>query len=95
MKRTLEALRPENLTTLLACLTKKKTVFDEILIDQGTADQFLEQQLSTNALSVSAKQVGQNITINMREDFDHSYHFIAAFIEDHVKFHGTRLRDNI
>jgi len=77
------------------CLLNKKTVFDEILIDQGTADQFLEQQLSTNALSVSAKQVGQNITINTREDFDHSYHFIAAFIEDHVKFHGTRLRDNI
>jgi len=77
------------------CLLNKKTVFDEVLIDQGTADQFLEQQLSIDTLLASAKKVGQNVTINMREGFDHSYHFIAAFIEDHVRFHGTRLRDSL
>lgn len=74
------------------CLLKEKTAFDDILVDQGTADQFLEGQLSTNALEGQAKEVGQNVTINMREGFDHSYHFIAAFIEDHVEFHGKRLR---
>ena len=74
------------------CLLKEKTVFDEILIDQGSADQFLENQLSPDKLSESAKQAGQKVTVNMREGFDHSYHFIAAFIEDHVEFHGKRLR---
>lgn len=74
------------------CLLKAKTAFDEILVDQGTADEFLEKQLSTDTLSERAKQVGQNLTIHMRKEFDHSYHFIAAFIEDHVEFHGRRLR---
>ena len=74
------------------CLLRQKTEFDDILVDQGTADQFLEDQLSTNALSDRAKEVGQKVTINMREGFDHSYHFIAAFIEDHVEFHAKRLR---
>jgi S-formylglutathione hydrolase len=77
------------------CLLKEKSAFDEILIDQGTADEFLEKQLSTDTLSESAKQVGQNVTINMREGFDHSYHFIAAFIEDHVAFHGKKLKAKI
>mmetsp|Transcript_24424 Transcript_24424/g.57467 ORF Transcript_24424/g.57467 Transcript_24424/m.57467 type:complete len:295 (-) Transcript_24424:298-1182(-) len=75
------------------CLLNEKTVFDEILIDQGTADEFLEQYLSTNTFSERAKKVGQKVTINMREGFDHSYHFIAAFIEDHIKFHGSRLKE--
>ena len=74
------------------CLLEKPTAFDDILVDQGTADQFLEGQLSTNALVEKAKEIGQTATIHMREGFDHSYHFIAAFIEDHVQFHGKRLR---
>ena len=74
------------------CLLKEKTAFDEILIDQGTADEFLEKQLATDAFSAQATEVGQHVTVNMREGFDHSYHFIAAFIEDHVEFHGSKLR---
>ena len=74
------------------CLLEGKTLFDEILIEQGSADEFLEKQLSTDNLSERAKQVGQKMTVHMREGFDHSYHFIAAFIEDHVQFHGRRLK---
>jgi len=74
------------------CLLNEKSAFDEILIDQGSVDEFLQNQLSTDALLDGAKQVGQNVTINMRKGFDHSYHFIAAFIEDHVKFHGAYLK---
>ena len=88
---SIESGKPHDAT----CLLNEKTAFDEILIDQGTADQFLEPQLSPNAFSECAKEVGQNVTINMREGFDHSYHFIAAFIEDHVKFHGTRLKEKL
>jgi len=48
-------------------------------------------QLQPEKLVEAAKSVGQTITLNMREGFDHSYFFIAAFIDNHVKFHGERL----
>jgi S-(hydroxymethyl)glutathione dehydrogenase / alcohol dehydrogenase len=66
--------------------------FDDILIDQGTDDPFLTDQLKPGALQVAAEKCGQKISVNMRAGYDHSYHFIAAFIEDHVEFHGKRLR---
>ena len=65
--------------------------FDDILIDQGTDDEFLKDQLNSEQLMAAAEKCGQTITLNMREGFDHSYHFIAAFIDDHVKFHAERL----
>merc|ERR1712150_199088 len=74
------------------CLLTEKTKYDDILIDQGDADNFLKEQLKPEALQAAADKCGQKVTINMREGFDHSYHFIAAFIEDHVEFHGKRLR---
>ena len=72
-------------------LLTQRTKYDDILIEQGDADQFLEEQLKPQALEEAAKKCGQKVTVNMREGFDHSYHFIAAFIEDHVEFHGKRL----
>jgi S-formylglutathione hydrolase len=70
-----------------------KSKYDDILIDQGDADNFLEEQLTTGVFSDEAKKVGQSVTVNMREGFDHSYHFIAAFIEDHIQFHAKRLNE--
>lgn len=69
----------------------KAPMYDEILIDQGTADNFLEDQLKPEFLAAAAKKSGQNITINMRNGFDHSYYFIAEFIENHVNFHAKYL----
>ena len=74
------------------CLLTERTKFDDILIDQGTDDDFLITQLNPPVFFDAAKKVGQKVTINMREGFDHSYHFIAAFIESHVEYHGHRLR---
>jgi len=69
-----------------------KSWFDDILIDQGTDDEFLHAgQLQPEALEAAARECGQRLTLNRREGFDHSYHFIAAFIEDHVKFHAKRM----
>lgn len=77
------------------CLMEKlaEQVYDDILIDQGTADDFLVEQLKPEALIEAAKRSGghNKITLNMRNGFDHSYFFIAAFIESHVEFHGQRL----
>lgn len=90
---SVEAGEAHDATCLLA--RAGKAVFDDILIDQGTDDEFLAKQLTTEAFSNVAKTVGQPVTVNMRNGFDHSYHFIAAFIESHVEFHGRRLRSKL
>ena len=64
---------------------------NEILIDQGTADEFLEKQLyPQNLADVCAKK---EVTLNLRiqEGYDHSYHFISSFIEEHLLYHSRYL----
>ena len=93
---SVEAGASHDATILLSAFSDGETPeFDDILIDQGTDDEFLMNQLTTDVFFNAAKKVGQKTSINMRKGFDHSYHFIAAFIEDHVKFHGTRLRSKL
>ena len=67
--------------------------YDDILIDQGDADAFLAEQLKPELLSAAAKQAGQTLTLRMQPGYDHSYFFMASFIDDHVAFHAKRLRD--
>jgi len=83
-----DAGRPHDATCLL--LNEKEPLFDNILVDQGTADEFLKE-LKPEAIVEAAKKSGQTIELNLREGFDHSYHFVAAFIASHVDFHGERL----
>ncbi len=61
------------------------------LVDQGEADNFLEEQLKPEALEAAAKAAGYPLEINRREGYDHSYHFIASFIDDHLRFHARHL----
>lgn len=63
----------------------------EILIDQGMADNFLEEQLKPELFAVAAKKSGQKLTLRMQDGYDHSYYFIATFIEDHLRWHAERL----
>jgi len=67
--------------------------YDDVLIDQGTDDEFLTNQLKPQNLIEAAKKANQKITVHMREGYDHSYYFIAAFIQDHIKFHAKRLKE--
>lgn len=60
---------------------------DTILIDQGTADEFLKTELLTENLIAVAKNYNQKINIKYREGFDHSYFYISSFIEEHIAFH--------
>ena len=63
-----------------------------ILIDVGTADPFLAQkQLLPELFENSCKKVGLPLTLRMQENYDHSYYFIASFIEDHIRFHAEAL----
>ena len=65
---------------------------DHILVDQGTADDFLEEQLKTGALSLACAKAGMQPTIRMQEGYDHSYYFISTFMADHIAWHAERLR---
>jgi S-formylglutathione hydrolase len=64
----------------------------ELLIDQGTADTFLESQLRPHLLQAACDRAGIELTLRMQEGYDHSYYFIASFIEDHLRWHAARLR---
>lgn len=61
------------------------------LVDQGEADKFLVEQLQPETLETASKTSGYPLTLNRREGYDHSYYFIASFIEDHLRFHAKHL----
>ncbi|MEM7080280.1 MAG: S-formylglutathione hydrolase [Pseudomonadota bacterium] len=61
-----------------------------ILVDQGSADEFLAEQLGTENL-VAATSGLDHVRIHMREGYDHSYFFIASFIGDHLEFHAANV----
>jgi S-formylglutathione hydrolase len=63
----------------------------DLLIDQGTADSFLESQLKPQLLEGACARAGQPLTLRRQEGYDHSYFFIATFIEDHLRWHAKRL----
>lgn len=65
-----------------------------ILIDQGTEDEFLANNLKTELLAEAAKAANYPIEINMREGYDHSYYFVQSFIMQHFVFHAEYLDAN-
>ena len=64
---------------------------ESILIDQGTADKFLEQQLHPALLVEAARRAGQPLELRMQAGYDHGYFFISTFVEDHLRFHAKHL----
>ncbi len=63
-----------------------------LLIDQGTGDEFLAEQLHPQALvDACLERSNFPVTLRMQEGYDHSYHFIASFIGEHLKFHASHL----
>jgi len=61
------------------------------LIDHGTGDEFLAEQLFPQNLQAACAAHGQPLTLRMQPDYDHSYHFIASFIGEHLAFHARSL----
>lgn len=62
-----------------------------MLIDQGDADDFLHAQLKPDNLIKAAEEAGYPLTLRMQEGYDHSYYFIATFMEEHLRFHAEHL----
>ncbi len=65
--------------------------FDDILVDQGLGDQFLVEQLKPELLEEACREAGQKLTLRMQHGYDHSYFFMASFIEQHIAWHARRL----
>jgi S-formylglutathione hydrolase len=63
----------------------------ELLVDQGTADNFREQQLRPELLEAACEAAGIKLTLRRQEGYDHSYFFIATFMEDHLRYHAAAL----
>jgi S-formylglutathione hydrolase len=64
----------------------------EILVDQGEADSFLGRELKPELLADACAAAGIPLTLRMQQGYDHSYHFISTFMEDHLRWHAERLR---
>jgi len=62
-----------------------------MLIDQGDADQFLAGQLQPAVFAEAARQKDWPLTLRIQPGYDHSYYFMASFIEDHLRFHAAHL----
>ncbi|HUY81476.1 MAG TPA: S-formylglutathione hydrolase [Acidobacteriaceae bacterium] len=62
-----------------------------LLVDQGTKDQFFQTQLKPELLREACERAGVALDLRLREGYDHSYFFIASFIEDHLRFHARNL----
>jgi S-formylglutathione hydrolase len=69
-------------------LLKKTTEQIPMLVDQGLDDNFLTEQLKPEALEQIAQQKHYPLTLRQHEGYDHSYYFIASFIEEHLRFHA-------
>jgi S-formylglutathione hydrolase len=66
-----------------------------ILIEQGAADSFLERELQPQRFVDAARSAGQQVTLRMRDGYDHSYYFISTFIDDHLRWHTDQLRGTL
>jgi S-formylglutathione hydrolase len=62
-----------------------------LLVDQGLADQFLEQQLLPERLEEACRDSGYPVTLRRQPGYDHGYYFISTFVEDHLRHHARAL----
>jgi S-formylglutathione hydrolase len=72
-------------------LVRQATEKLPVLVDQGGADDFLQEQLKTEMLVAASTAANYPMDIRMQSGYDHSYFFIATFIGDHIRFHAKNL----
>lgn len=72
-------------------LVQKERYHSLILIDQGTDDQYLTEQLKPELFEQACAAVKQPLKLRYQEGYDHGYYFIATFIEDHIRHHAIAL----
>ena len=62
-----------------------------LLVDQGTEDEFLANELLPQSLQEACNKTGQILTLRMQAGYDHSYYFVASFIAEHIACHAKAL----
>lgn len=72
-------------------LMRQATQFVPARVDQGQSDDFLAEQLKPEVLAAAAKASGYPLELRLHEGYDHSYYFIANFIEQQLRFHASHL----
>jgi S-formylglutathione hydrolase len=77
------------------CLVQGGAEAPPMLIDQGTADEFLAEQLFPQNLQAACEAAGLPLTLRLQEGYDHSYHFIASFIGEHLSWHADALNSSL
>lgn len=68
--------------------------YSRILVDQGGADIYLEEQLKPELLDAACKESGLPLDLRIHDGYDHGYYFISTFIEEHLRFHSAELCRN-
>ena len=84
-----QAWRDYDATELVA----RKAYPGPILIDQGSADQYLAAELLPEKFAAAAAKSGQQLNLRMQPGYDHGYYFIQTFMADHLRHHAAQLRD--
>jgi S-formylglutathione hydrolase len=74
------------------CLIRAGAALPPALVDQGTADEFLADQLYPQSLEAACAARNLPLTLRRQAGYDHSYHFIATFIGEHLHWHADLLR---
>ena len=94
-KKAFEAYLGEDADWRAHCATSLiedgKRFTDEVFIDQGSADPFLEEQLKPHLFEAAMKTAGQPLRLEMRKGYDHSYFHISSFMGEHLVWHNAKL----
>jgi S-formylglutathione hydrolase len=77
--------------TLLVAQVAQATKKIPLLIDQGDADEFLTTQLMPEKLQQACNKMNYPLNLRLQKGYDHSYFFIASFIEEHLRYHAEKL----
>ncbi len=72
-------------------LVRRRPFGRPILVDQGTEDQFLREQLYAEVFEEACRAAGQPLTLRRQQGYDHSYYFISTFMADHLRHHHQHL----
>jgi S-formylglutathione hydrolase len=72
-------------------LVARRPIPRPILIDQGTADQYLAAELKAEVFAAAAAKSGQQLMLRMQPGYDHGYYFIQTFMSDHLRHHADQL----
>jgi S-formylglutathione hydrolase len=73
-------------------LVARKRYKEPIRIDQGTADQFLQEQLLPQRFAEACRASNTTLQLNFHDGYDHGYYFMSTFMAEHLAFHAERLQ---